>query len=71
MPFITQAELTVDVPTQRAFDRLADVASWPRWMPRSFRPVASRGVIAPMATRIGGERLDALVVALSSEDQIR
>lgn len=48
MTFIAQAERTIDAPAQRVFDRLADLASWPAWMPRSFRPVVRPGTPSPL-----------------------
>jgi hypothetical protein len=35
--FVAEAEITVDASPEAAFDRLADYASWPEWMPASFR----------------------------------
>jgi hypothetical protein len=39
MPFVAQAERSLPVPPDVAFDRLANHASWYDWMPDSFRPV--------------------------------
>jgi hypothetical protein len=39
MSFLAQAESSVGAPPEVAFDRLANHASWPAWMPASFRPV--------------------------------
>lgn len=50
MSFIAEAERTIEAPAQRVFDRLADFASWPTWMPRSFVPLV-RG--APSPLRLG------------------
>ncbi len=51
MSFVAQAELTIDAPPQRVFDRLADFAAWPSWMPQSFIPVLRAG--APSPLRLG------------------
>lgn len=51
MSFLAQAELTIDAPPQRVFDRLADFAAWPSWMPKSFVPVVRAG--APSPLRLG------------------
>jgi hypothetical protein len=48
MSFVAEAERTIDAPPQRVFDRLADVASWPSWMPRSFAPVVRSGTPSPL-----------------------
>jgi hypothetical protein len=48
MSFVAEASLTIDAPAQRVFDRLADVASWPSWMPRSFAPVVRAGTPSPL-----------------------
>jgi len=48
MSFVAEAERTIDAPAQRVFDRLADVASWPSWMPRSFAPVVRAGTPSPL-----------------------
>ncbi len=48
MFFVVQAELTIDAPPQRVFDRLADFAGWPSWMPRSFVPVVRAGAASPL-----------------------
>jgi uncharacterized protein YndB with AHSA1/START domain len=36
MSFSACTERSIAAPQQRVFDKLADVASWPAWMPRSF-----------------------------------
>jgi len=54
MSFVAEAERTIDAPAQRVFDRLADVASWPSWMPRSFAPVLRAGTPSPLRP---GDRL--------------
>ncbi|HSO37517.1 MAG TPA: SRPBCC domain-containing protein [Labilithrix sp.] len=51
MSFVAQAELTIDAPPQRVFDRLADFAAWPSWMPPSFVPLVKPG--APSPLRLG------------------
>jgi hypothetical protein len=51
MSFVAQAELTIDAPAQRVFDRLADFAAWPSWMPPSFVPLVRAG--APSPLRLG------------------
>ncbi len=48
MSFVAEAERTIDAPPQRVFDRLADLASWPSWMPRSFAPVIRAGTPSPL-----------------------
>jgi uncharacterized protein YndB with AHSA1/START domain len=48
MSFVAQAELTIDAPPQRVFDRLADFAAWPSWMPKSFVPVVRAGAPSPL-----------------------
>ena len=48
MSFVAQAELTIDAPPQRVFDRLADFAAWPSWMPKSFVPVVRAGAASPL-----------------------
>jgi hypothetical protein len=48
MSFVAQAELTIDAPAQRVFDRLADFATWPSWMPASFVPVVRPGLPSPL-----------------------
>ncbi|MBX3189967.1 MAG: SRPBCC family protein [Labilithrix sp.] len=53
MPFVARAERKVDVPPERAFDQLADLASWPSWMPRSFCAVG----VASRAALKTGDRL--------------
>jgi Polyketide cyclase / dehydrase and lipid transport len=65
MPFIAEAERSLDVSPEVAFDRLANHASWGEWMPASFRPIGrSKGPLRrgddlrvriagmPMAARI-------------------
>ena len=39
MTFLAEAERLVDATPEAAFDRLADLSSWPRWMPETFRLV--------------------------------
>ncbi len=48
MSFVAEAELIIDAPPARVFDRLADFASWPTWMPRSFIPVVRPGEPSPL-----------------------
>jgi hypothetical protein len=48
MSFVAEAERTIDAPAARVFDRLADLASWPSWMPRSFAPVVRNGTPSPL-----------------------
>jgi hypothetical protein len=48
MSFVAEAELTIEAPPQRVFDRLADFAGWPSWMPRSFVPVLVDGSPSPL-----------------------
>jgi hypothetical protein len=48
MSFVAQAELTIDAPPQRVFDRLADFATWSSWMPTSFAPVVQAGMPSPL-----------------------
>jgi hypothetical protein len=48
MSFVAEAERTIEAPTPRVFDRLVDVASWPKWMPRSFAPVLRTGTPSPL-----------------------
>ena len=51
MSFVAEAEQIVDAPAPRVFDQLANFASWPSWMPRSFVPVVRAG--APSPLRLG------------------
>lgn len=51
MSFIAQTERTIEAPPHRVFDKLADLASWPAWMPRSFVPIVAPG--APSPLRLG------------------
>lgn len=37
--FVSRAERVISVTPERAFDRLADLASWTSWMPKTFRVV--------------------------------
>ena len=53
MSFIVEAERTIEAPPQRVFDKLADFASWPQWMPRSFAPVVKDGAPSPVHLRLG------------------
>ncbi|MGH7734130.1 MAG: hypothetical protein ACREOE_10640, partial [Gemmatimonadales bacterium] len=39
MSFVARGTRRLPVAAEVAFDRLADLASWPDWMPSSFRPV--------------------------------
>jgi hypothetical protein len=39
MSFIVRVTRKIEVPARLAFERLVDHASWPTWMPDSFRPV--------------------------------
>lgn len=48
MSFVAEAERTIDAPPQRVFDRLADLASWPSWMPRSFTAVLRARTPSPL-----------------------
>jgi hypothetical protein len=48
MSFVAEAERTIDAPPQRVFDKLADLGSWPSWMPRSFVPVMKAGTPSPL-----------------------
>ncbi len=41
MSFVAKGTRRIPVPPEAAFDRLADLASWPSWMPSSFRPVGA------------------------------
>lgn len=41
MSFVAKGTRRIPVTPEVAFDRLADLASWPRWMPSSFRPVGT------------------------------
>lgn len=51
MPYTVTAHIDLDVSPEIAFDTLADHASWPDWMPSSFRPVGrSLGTL-----RVGAE----------------
>jgi hypothetical protein len=52
MSFVVEAERIIEAPPQRVFDKLADFASWPAWMPRSFVAVV-RGAAAPSPLRLG------------------
>jgi hypothetical protein len=57
MPFIAEASRNLTSARDVAFDRLADYASWPKWMPRSFRPVKAAGVLRAgdkLRVRVGG-----------------
>lgn len=71
MSFEARAERVIAVAPERAFDRLADVASWPSWMPRSFRPVGDVRRRFPLGTgdrvkvRINGAVLASLKVSAS------
>ena len=38
MSFVAKGTRRIPVAPEAAFDRLADFASWPTWMPSSFRP---------------------------------
>lgn len=48
MSFVAQAELLIDAPPSRVFDRLADFAAWPSWMPASFVPLIRKGDPSPL-----------------------
>ena len=48
MSFVAEAERTIDAPAQRVFDKLADLGSWPSWMPRSFVPLVRPGTPSPL-----------------------
>ena len=48
MSFVARAEIVIEAPVERVFDRLTDLAAWPSWMPGSFVPVF-RGKPAPLA----------------------
>jgi hypothetical protein len=48
MSFVAEAERTIEATPQRVFDRLADVASWPTWMPRSFVAVVRPDTPSPL-----------------------
>ena len=48
MTFVAQAELIIDAPAARVFDRLADFAAWPSWMPASFVPLVPAGRPSPL-----------------------
>ena len=60
--FVAQAELTIDAPPQHVFDRLADFAAWPSWMPESFLPVLPAHAQSPLQlgdrfrVKVGGAR---------------
>lgn len=60
MTFLAETERTIEAPPQRVFDKLADLASWPAWMPRSFVPVVAAGTPSPLRlgdrfrVRVGG-----------------
>lgn len=41
MSFVAKGTRRMPVTPEVAFDRMADFASWPRWMPPSFRPVGA------------------------------
>jgi len=43
MSFIAEAEITLPVSPEIAFDTLRDHASWAEWMPRSFVPASNLG----------------------------
>jgi hypothetical protein len=70
MPFIAQAERSLDVPPDVAFDRLANHASWGEWMPASFRPVGrSKGPLRrgdALKVRIAGMPMTARIRVLVS-----
>jgi hypothetical protein len=53
MSFVAEAERTIDAPAARVFDRLADVASWPSWMPRSFALVVHGRRPYPSPLKLG------------------
>jgi hypothetical protein len=65
MSFVAEAELTIEAPPQRIFDRLADFAAWPSWMPPSFVPVLRDGAPSPFKlgdrfrVRVGGAPVSA------------
>jgi hypothetical protein len=48
MSFVARAERTIEAPPQRVFDFMADLSSWPSWMPRSFALVTRGAVPSPM-----------------------
>ena len=39
MSFVARGTRRVPVSAEVAFDRLADLSSWPQWMPSAFHPV--------------------------------
>jgi hypothetical protein len=46
MSFVARGTRRLPVAPEVAFDRLADLGSWPEWMPSSFRPVGrAEGVL--------------------------
>ena len=48
MSFVARGSRRMPVSAEVAFDRLADLSSWPRWMPSSFHPVGKlAGVLRP------------------------
>jgi hypothetical protein len=48
MSFIAKGSRRIAVAPEVAFDRLADLASWPSWMPSSFRPAGTpEGALRP------------------------
>ncbi|MDB4944689.1 MAG: hypothetical protein JWP97_4223 [Labilithrix sp.] len=64
MSFVARAEILIDAPVERVFERLADLAAWPSWMPGSFVPVF-HGKPEPLAlgtrfrVKVGGSPLPA------------
>jgi hypothetical protein len=65
MPFVAQAERSLPVSPEHAFDRLANHASWWEWMPPSFQPVGrSKGPLRrgdALRVRIAGMPLPAKI----------
>lgn len=63
--FIAEAFVSLDVPPEVAFDRLADHPSWNEWMPRSFRPLSK--ATSPLRE---GERIKMRITGLPATIEV-
>jgi hypothetical protein len=52
MSFVARGTRRLPVAPEVAFDRLADLGSWPEWMPSSFRPAGKTGGVLRRGQRV-------------------
>jgi hypothetical protein len=65
MSFVAKGTRRIPVAPEVAFDRLADLSSWPSWMPSSFRPVGT-----PTGTLRLGQKVSVRIAGVPTASRI-